>query len=146
MRCLFPSGAAFPRWDTLRRRICARCLSGIPGSHSNRIAWRIPLVASGQPENKMPNDVPLHLGGAGFDRISARAQVGVGPNPFFNSVRIAAEQLAIGAENLLSDLLEALIEFAPENFLDGTLGAWYAGSGDAAEGTHLVETHDFDFG
>src|ERR1700735_5136506 len=102
----FPSSAAFPRWDTRRRRTCARCLSGTPGSHSNRIAWRIPLVASGQSKNKMPNDVALHLGGAGFDSISTRAQVGVRPNPILDSVRIAGQQLTVGTENLLGDLLE----------------------------------------
>src|SRR5580704_9427501 len=98
MRCLFPSGGALQRWDTLRQRICARCLSEIPGSHSNQIAWRVPLVASGQAENEMPNNVSLHLGGAGLDCISAGAQVGVRPEPFVDCVRIAGKQLAVRAE------------------------------------------------
>src|ERR1039458_679495 len=144
MRYRFPSGAAFPRWSILQRRTRVRCLSETPGFHSNRIPWRISLVASGQAENKMANDVPLHLGGAGFDGISASAQVGVGPNPFIDRARVPAEELAVGAEQLLRDLLKALVEFAPENLLDRALWAGHARRGDAAEGPHLVEAHDLN--
>ena len=66
----------------------------------------------------MPNDVSLHFGSSGFDGVSTRAQVGVRPNSFFDSAWVAGHQLAVGAEHLLSDLLKALIELAPENFLD----------------------------
>ena len=65
--------------------------------------------------------------------------------PFVDGVRVAAEKLAVGAEQFLRDLLEALVELAPENFLDGAFGARHAGGGDAAEGAHLIEAHDFDF-
>ena len=51
-----------------------------------------------------------------------------------------------GPSNFLCDLLQALIEFAPENFLNATFGAGDAGGGETAEGAHLIEAHDFDFG
>src|ERR1700730_2070892 len=92
----------------------------------------------------MPNNVALHLGGAGFDGISASAQVSVGPNSFVDGVRVAAQELAVGTEQFLRDLLEALVELAPEDFLDRALRARYTSGGDAAEGAHLVEAHDFN--
>src|SRR5580704_16297548 len=141
----FPSDAAFRRWDIPRRKTCARCPSKIPGFPSNRIAWRIPLVASGQSENEMSNDVPLHFGGPCLDSVSARAQVAIRPNPFIDGTRVAAQQLTVGTEQLLRDLLKALVELAPENLLNGTLRARHAGHGDAAECPHLVEAHDFNF-
>ena len=49
------------------------------------------LVASGQAENKMSDDVALHFGSAGFDGIAARAQVGVGPHAVVDGARIAGE-------------------------------------------------------
>src|SRR5580658_1617553 len=94
----------------------------------------------------MSDDVALHFGSTGFDGIAARAQVSVGPHAIVNGARIAAQQLAVRAEYFLRDLLEALIELAPENFLDAALGAGHAGSGETAEGAHLIEAHDFDFG
>src|SRR5271168_2273417 len=92
----------------------------------------------------MPNDVALHLGGAGFDGISAGAQVGVGPNAFVDSAGVAGQELAVRTEQLLGDLLKALVELAPENFLDRSLRARHTRGGDAAEGPHLVETHNFN--
>src|SRR5271167_807249 len=141
----FPSDAALRRWDIHRRRTCARCLSENPGFRSNRIAWRIPLVASGQAENKMSDDVALHLGGACFDGVSAGAQVGVGPLPFVDGVRITCRELTVGTEDFLSDLLQALVKLAPKNFLDRSLGARDASGRNAAEGAHLVEAHNLDF-
>jgi len=58
---------------------------------------------------------------------------------------IAGEQLAVGTQQLLSDLLETLVEFAPENFLNGSLWTRHTRGSDAAECAHLVEAHDFDF-
>src|ERR1700722_15525493 len=92
----------------------------------------------------MSNDVPLHFGGPRLDCISASAQVGVRPNPFVDGAWIAAQQLTIWAEQLLRDLLEPLVELAPENLLNRTLRARHACSGNAAECPHLVEAHDFD--
>src|SRR5277367_4393969 len=103
------------------------------------------LVASGQAKNEMPNDVALHFGGAGFDGVAASAQVGVGPEAVVDGVRVAAEKLAIGAEQFLCDLLEALVELTPEDFLDGAFGPGNPGGCDATESAHLVEAHDFDF-
>jgi len=93
----------------------------------------------------MSNDVSLYFGSAGFDRISTGSQVGIRPDPVVDRARIAGHQLAVGAEQLLRDLLEPLVELAPENLLDGALGPWHARCGDAAESAHLVEAHDFDF-
>ena len=66
----------------------------------------------------MPDDVSLYLGSAGFDGIPASSQVGVRPHPVVDSARIAGQQLAIRTQQLLRDLLESLVEFAPEKFLD----------------------------
>jgi hypothetical protein len=77
-------------------------------------------VASGQTQNEMPDDVALHFGSAGLDGVAAGAQVAVGPCSVIDGVWIVAEQLSIGAENFLGDLLQALIQLAPEKFLDGT--------------------------
>src|SRR5580698_3562762 len=103
------------------------------------------LVASGQAENEMPDDVALHFAGAGFDGVSAGAEISVGPQPFVDGMRVSAEELTVGAENFLGDLLEALVQFAPENLLDGAFRARDSRGGDAAEGAHLVEAHDLNF-
>src|SRR5258708_22753633 len=60
-------------------------------------------------------------------------------------VCVTAQQLSVGTEQLLRDLLEALIEFAPENFLDRALRARHTRGRDAAKGPHLIEAHDFNF-
>src|SRR3984957_5039448 len=94
----------------------------------------------------MADDVALHLGSAGFDGIASRAQVGVGPHAVVNRARIAGQQLAVRSQDFLRDLLQALIKLAPEYFLNAAFRARYAGGGEAAEGAHLIEAHDFDFG
>src|SRR5580704_10902422 len=94
----------------------------------------------------MPDDVALHLARTGLDSISSSAQVGVRPQPFVDRVPIACQQLAVGTENFLGDLLQALVELAPEDFLDRAFGTRHAGCGDAAKGAHLVESHDFNLG
>src|ERR1700733_9930379 len=104
------------------------------------------LITSGQAENKVADDVSLHFGSTGFDGIAARAQIRVRPHAIVNGTRVASQQLAVWAENFLRDLLQALIELAPEYFLDAAFGAGDAGGGEAAEGAHLIEAHDFDFG
>src|SRR5208283_4474652 len=60
-------------------------------------------------------------------------------------MRIAREQLAVRPENFLCYLLQALVELAPKDFLDGALGTRHTRGSDAAEGAHLVEAHDFNF-
>ena len=54
--------------------------------------------------------------------------------------------MAIGSQQFLGELLQALVEFAPEQFLNGALRTRCARSCDAAEGAQLVQAHDFDFG
>src|SRR5580704_13372908 len=93
----------------------------------------------------MPNDVALYFGGACFDGVSASAEIGVGPEPCVDGVPIPGHELAVGTQNFLRDLLQALIEFTPEKFLDRPLRARNARGGDAAERAHLVEAHDFNF-
>src|ERR1700719_5132993 len=92
----------------------------------------------------MPNDVSLHLGCAGFDRISPRAQVCIRPDSLVDRMRVTRQQLSVRTEQLLRDLLKALIQLAPEELLDRALGARHAGRRDPAEGTHLIEAHDLD--
>src|ERR1700693_5246861 len=93
----------------------------------------------------MPNDVALHFGRARFDRVSARTQIAVRPKPFVDCMPVTCQELAVGTENLLRDLLETLVELAPEDFLDRAFGARDSRGRNAAEGAHLVETHDFNF-
>jgi len=55
-------------------------------------------------------------------------------------VGVTAQQLSVGTEQLLRDLLEALIEFAPENFLDRALRArLHPVAVTRAKGPHLIE-------
>ena len=58
----------------------------------------------------------------------------------------AARQLAVGPQQFHGDLLEALIQLAPEDLLDGAFRTGLAGLHHAANGAHLVQAHDFDFG
>src|SRR5882724_642128 len=58
---------------------------------------------------------------------------------------VTAQQLSVGTEQLLRDLLESLIEFAPEDFLDRALRSRHTSSRDAAKSPHLIEAHDFNF-
>src|SRR5271157_3910371 len=93
----------------------------------------------------MADDIALHLARAGFDGVSACTQIAVGPKPFVDGVGIACHELPVRTENFLGDLLEALVELAPEYFLDGAFGAGDASGSDTAEGAHLVEAHDLNF-
>src|SRR5580693_5885984 len=54
------------------------------------------LVASGQAQNEMANNVALHFRGAGFDGIATSAQVSVRPDALVDGVRIAAHELPVG--------------------------------------------------
>jgi hypothetical protein len=58
----------------------------------------------------MADDVALDLGSARFDRISTRTQIGVGPKSFVGGEGITGHKLAVGTEDFLRDLLEALIQ------------------------------------
>src|SRR5580692_7046051 len=104
------------------------------------------LVNFWETENEMADDVALDFGCASLDGVSASSQIGVRPKSIVDGVGIACHELAERTENFLGDLLEALVELAPENFLDGAFRAGNAGCTDAAEGAHLIEAHDFDFG
>ncbi len=57
---------------------------------------------------------------------------------------IARFELPVRSKNLLRRLLEALVQLAPENLLNGAFGPRHSSSADAAEGAHLVHTHDLD--
>src|SRR5215831_18260578 len=92
----------------------------------------------------MADDVALHFGGSGFDGVSARAKVAVRPDAIVDGVGIAGKQLAVGAQQLLSELLDALIELTPEELLDRTLRAGHTSGSYAAESAQLIEAHDFD--
>ena len=92
----------------------------------------------------MPDDVALHLRRAGFDGVPARAQITVRPDTLVNGATISGKQLAVRAQQLLRDLLQALIELAPENLQDRSLRPGHARGRDAAESAQLVQAHDFD--
>src|SRR5437660_8417789 len=102
-------------------------------------------VALRQPQHKMPNDVALDFRRACFDGVAAGTQIAVGPHAAIDRVRAVAFELSVGAEQLLRDLLEALVELAPEYFLDGAFRPRNTRRADAAEGAHLVHAHDLDF-
>ena len=57
----------------------------------------------------------------------------------------AGAELTEGSEELLRDLLETLVEFAPEDFLDGPFGPRDTCGANAAQGAHLIGAHNFDF-
>src|SRR5205085_1256821 len=109
----------------------------------NCMTWS--LVASGEPENKMSNDVALNFRGARFDGVAARTEVTVGPEALVNGARVTREKLTIRAKHFLRELLQALIEFAPKEFLNGTFRTGSAGGRDSAERTQLVQAHDLHF-
>src|SRR6266700_1630988 len=93
----------------------------------------------------MPDDISLNLGRARFDRIAARAQVSVSPHTFVDGVIIAGLQLRVRSHQFLGHLLEALVQFTPENLLNGPFRAGHSGGADATEGAHLVAAHNFNF-
>src|ERR1039457_4021621 len=103
-------------------------------------------VALGQSQDEVADDVALDLGRAGFDGVAARAQIGVGPLAAVEGEVGAARQLAVWPEQLHGHLLEALIQLAPEDLLNRPFRTGLAGFHHAADGAHLVEAHDFDFG
>src|ERR1051326_576097 len=102
-------------------------------------------VALWQSQYKMSNNIALNFRCSGLNRIAARAQVSIGPHAIVDGVIVAGPKLPVRPQQLLRDLLEALVQLAPENFLDRSLRPGHAGSADAAEGAHLVAAHDLDF-
>src|SRR5579872_972055 len=103
-------------------------------------------VALGESEDEVAEDEALNFRRARFNRIPAGAQVAVGPLAFVDDIRRALRELSVLAEHFLRDLVEALVELAPEDFLDGPFRPRHAALIDAAVGAHLIEAHDFDFG
>src|SRR6266404_6838125 len=79
------------------------------------------LVALRQPEHEVPDDIPLDLGRSGFDRVSAASQIPIGPLPVVESLCRPMIELTIGPLNLHRDLLESLVQLAPEDLLDRPL-------------------------
>src|SRR5258708_4612425 len=104
------------------------------------------LVTLGQAEHEMADDVALDLAGSGFDGISAAAQILVRPLAFVERIGGAVRELAVRPQNFHRDLLEALVQLAPKDFLNRTFGSGHAGFIDARERTKLVHAHHFDFG
>src|SRR5262245_61057193 len=92
----------------------------------------------------MADDVSLNLRSSGFDGVTARTQIAVGPASIVDGVLVTGFELAVGAKQLLGDLLEALVQLAPEDLLDRSFRAGNAGRAEAAEGSHLVPAHDLD--
>src|SRR4029077_17845474 len=126
---------------TRRQKICARCLSGLPDSRSIRIASRFlsrkgRSVTSGQSEHEVPDDVALNLRCACLDGVAARAQIAVRPDAFVDGVAVRGFELSVGTEQFLRDLLEPLVQLAPEDLLNRAFGPRDSGGADAAEGAH----------
>src|ERR1700730_10880498 len=94
----------------------------------------------------MSDDVSLNFRCTGFNGVAARTKVAIGPDSVINCVTVRAEQLSVGPEQFLSNLLDPLIQLAPENFQDRAFGSGHAGSSHAAECPQLIETHDFNLG
>src|SRR5207244_5230819 len=61
-------------------------------------------ITSWQTEDEVPDDVALDFGSTGFDGISARTEITVGPDAFVNGAGVAAGQLAIGSQQFLGEL------------------------------------------
>src|SRR5580693_6923911 len=92
------STASYAASVSIRRRISA--LGHSPAKNLRALFFRnswlsvkpncmaCPLIASGQAQNEMSNDVSLHLGSARFDRISARSQVGIRPDSVVDRARV----------------------------------------------------------
>src|SRR5581483_3469676 len=86
-----------------------------------------------QPQHPLADDVLLDLGGAGVDGASARPEEVVSPvvlavaggaDAQRQLVRQALEQLAVWPEDLLNQLLVALVHLAVVQLVDRRLGAW----------------------
>src|SRR5260370_40215857 len=104
------------------------------------------LVALRQPEHEVPDDIPLDLGRSGFDRVSAASQIPIGPLPVVESLCRPMIELTIGPLNLHRDLLESLVQLAPEDLLERPLRPRHARFLDSAESPELVQAHDFNCG
>ncbi len=70
----------------------------------------------------MSDDISLNLRRARFDRVAASAQISVRPLPFVEGIGRAVRQLTVRTQNFHGGLLKALIQFAPENFLNRAFG------------------------
>src|ERR1700722_12918639 len=103
-------------------------------------------VALWQPEHEVPYNIALNFGRSRFNRVAARTQISVGPLPFIEGVGRPVRQLSVRTENLHRHLLEALVQLAPEDFLDGSLGSRHACFVDAGESTQLIQPPHFDVG
>ena len=67
----------------------------------------------------MADDVALHFRSARLDGVAARAQVAVRPRAVVDGLRIRRRRSwPYGPEQLLGDLLQALVQFAPEDLLN----------------------------
>jgi len=94
----------------------------------------------------MTDDVSLYLGGAGFDCVAARSQIGVSPLTVIDSVVALAFELSVRPEHFHRDLLHSLIHFAPEDFLYRSFGTRNSGLAHSGQRAHLIEPEDFDLG
>src|SRR6266852_962389 len=104
------------------------------------------LVALGQAQHKMSDDTALHFRCACFDGVPARPKIAVRPDALIDRTTVPAEQLAVRTKHFLRDLLESLVQLAPEDFLNGPFRPRGARSGDPAESAQLVQAHDFNLG
>src|SRR5713101_7321761 len=71
-------------------------------------------ITLGQPEDEVAEDQALDFRRARLDGVATRPQVVVRPLPIVEGARRALGELPVGAKHFLGDLLEALVELAPE--------------------------------
>src|SRR5262249_59992510 len=90
-------------------------------------------AAPGGWEDALGDDVALHLGGARRDRAAARVEEEVRPAPLVDGVGGALQQDGVWAEQAERRLQLALVHLAPEELLDGALGAGHLATQRAGE-------------
>src|SRR5487761_1985398 len=104
------------------------------------------LIALGQAQHEVADDVALNLRRARLDGVAARAQIPVRPLALVDHAGRSVRQLPIRPENLHRNLLEALIQLAPYDLLDRAFRPRHTRFVDAGERPQLIQPHHFDLG
>ena len=113
-------------------------ISESAGIHSVRIALVI-LIALRQPEHEVPDDIPLNFRRSRFDRVAALNANIRTPTGLRRTHRATRARVVRMDPDLHRHLLEALIQLAPEDFLDRSFRPRHAGFIDARERSQLIE-------
>src|SRR5438270_210463 len=84
------------------------------------------LITFRQAEYEVSDDVALDLGRSGLDRVPTAAQIAIRPLAVIERIRRSVIELTIWTLNFHRDLLESLVQLAPENLLDRTFRSRHA--------------------